>query len=197
MSDNSKTVFPNMDLETGIHYGVVHQNKLSSYAIDDIIMNGDDAIYDNAKAEFEQRIRDAISEVLDDEYVDNSEDLAKQIDVDTLIDAWNESYQNDCHHYVYSDGEFKLEMDDYGDIFVIKSPFITYCKACSPCAINAGYLTDSVTKEEYEKDKDNHTGLCTFYHGLKKAYCLPDDWFEGGKAPYEYFEVEKNDIISN
>lgn len=196
--DNLDGMFPNMDHKTGIHYGVIHQNEISSFAIDDIITNGDDTIYEDAKNDFEQKLRDAIAGVLEDEYIREPEELAKDVDLDNLIDEWNQAYQNDNANYVYEentdDGVIKLEMGtDSGDIFVIKSPFFTYCKACSPCAPNAGYLTDSVTKEEFENDPRNKGGICSIYTGFKKAYCLPDDWFENGKAPYEYFKVDINE----
>ena len=183
--------FPNMDHKTGIHYGVINQNKIGSFVIDDIITNGEDLTYNYAKLVFENAIRDAIDSVLDDNGVRNHEEITKRIDLDEAVDAWNEDYMSDTSCYLYEDDGLKIEFDtDDGDLLVIKSPYFTYCKACAP---NAGYLTDSVTKEEYEENLKSQIGICTLYSGFKKAYCLPDDWFEDEKAPYKYFEVDKND----
>jgi hypothetical protein len=48
---------------------------------------------------------------------------------------------------------------------VIKSPFYTYARPCSPCVPNAGDLDNA--------GEDEST----------KCYCPPLNWFEEGKAP--------------
>lgn len=60
---------------------------------------------------------------------------------------------------------------DDGDIFVIKSPYFTLCRFCSPCAPGAGYLMNP---------DDN---------GIK-SYCFGHDWFDNEQAPYRVFDVK-------
>jgi hypothetical protein len=69
-------------------------------------------------------------------------------------------------HYYKSDGYQLHQSYDDTDIFIIKSPFFTYCQFCSPCAPGAGYTMNSVNPED----------------GGIKAYCLGHDWFEFQEA---------------
>ena len=74
---------------------------------------------------------------------------------------------------VDEDGYLCHQSADDTDIFVIKSPFYTYCGLCSPCAPGAGDLSCERTKE---------TGFMT--------YCFGHDWFEENKAPYPVYDVK-------
>lgn len=65
-------------------------------------------------------------------------------------------------HYYKKDGYQLHQSFDDTDIFIIKSPFYTYCQFCSPCAPGAGYVMNSVNPE----------------NGGIKTYCLGHDWFE-------------------
>lgn len=51
---------------------------------------------------------------------------------------------------------------DDPDIFILKSPYYTYCQFCSPCAPGAGYLLNTLDVP----NEDN------------RAYCFGHDWFE-------------------
>jgi ribosomal protein L37AE/L43A len=57
---------------------------------------------------------------------------------------------------------------DDPDIFVLKSPYYTKCRLCSPCAPNAG-------------DLSAYQMLGT------RTYCLDKSWFENDVAPYPVF----------
>lgn len=73
--------------------------------------------------------------------------------------------------FVYDGDGYTAESDDYGDIFITKSPYYTTCAFCSPCAPGAGDVM--ATRED----------------GIK-TYCFDHDWFEGGKAPYPVYSVK-------
>lgn len=77
--------------------------------------------------------------------------------------------QCECIGHSYSREGYCASIDEYGDIFILKSPFYTLCGLCSPCAPNAGYLTSE---------------------GEYMTYCFGHDWFEGGKAPYTVYSVK-------
>jgi hypothetical protein len=76
--------------------------------------------------------------------------------------------------YFFSDNKYKAECSEDGDIFITKSPFITYAQFCSPCAPGAVYLM-SPLKEQNE---------------INKGYCFGHDWFESGKAPYPVYDIK-------
>lgn len=64
--------------------------------------------------------------------------------------------------WYYKDNELEFELDQQNDIWIFKSPYITYCDECSLCAPNAGYITDQ-----------NKKGLKTY--ALPKEYYLEPD----------------------
>jgi len=73
-------------------------------------------------------------------------------------------------------GKYIADSDDYGDIFITKSPYYTRAQFCSPCAPGACYLTNPCDDGE-------------------KAYCFGHDWFENGKAPYPVYRVCDDKLI--
>ena len=173
---------PNFDASTGISYGVISQHSLSPYAVDDIISSADDLYYEEAKAEFIESLTDAILEVLNN-YITYHED--PEINVDDYVDMWNDAYQNDEHHWFIKDAEYTLDFSNDLGIYVCKSPYYTYCRGCSPCCPGAGDLDSSITKDGYDHTEFNYMS----WGGAKKAYCLPNDYFDDHKAPYVYFKV--------
>ena len=76
------------------------------------------------------------------------------------------------------DGYVAEQSGDDTDIFIVKSPYFTYAKFCSPCAPGAGDLRSKAT----EKD------------GVK-IYCFGHDFFEEGKAPYPVYSVETGKLV--
>jgi hypothetical protein len=176
--------FPNFDPTTGISYGVISQRSLSPYVIDDIINDATDLYYEEAKKNFEDELKEAILEVLNNHICYHDGD--PEINVDDYIDDWNDSYQNDEHKWFYEDAEYTLDFsNDLNAIYVCKSPFYTYCRGCSPCCPGAGDLDSIITRDDYDHTEFNSMS----WGGAKKAYCLPNDYFEDHKAPYVYFKV--------
>jgi hypothetical protein len=168
----------NYDEKTGIHYGVISPNSISAETLNDLIDRSVDTIYESAKDDL---LRDFTS-FCDDHNIDVS-----CIDTDQIVDGFNQKYENDYHGYEYEDKEYSLHIcDDNFGIFVIRSPYYTYTKQCSPCAPNAGDLNSPISLSEYEKGDHN-----AFMYGTVKAYCLPKDFFddEYAKIPYRYYRV--------
>jgi len=184
MIDEVRNLFPNMDFESGIHYGAISQNSLDLDALYDWYEN--DAYYDEAKDEISNGIESALSDYLDPVEI---EDV-----IDVAIDKFNEAYQCDEPAFYYEDDEYSAEYSHDMCCWIIKkSPYYTYCKGCSPCVPNAGDLDSPVTPDDYEKDNNAsmHEIRASIYGGIKKTYCLPKEFFIDSKAPYEYFEVPK------
>lgn len=57
-----------------------------------------------------------------------------------------------------ADGYLCEQQADAIDIFILKSPYYTFCQYCSPCAPGAGYILNSLS------------------NGIK-TYCFGHDWF--------------------
>jgi hypothetical protein len=70
----------------------------------------------------------------------------------------------------YVDDEYTLQDCLDSDIMVIRSPYYTHARFCSPCVPGAGDLEAPMPDGP-------------------KTYCLGHDWFEEGKAPYPVFRV--------
>jgi len=172
-----KSMFPNMDVDTGIHYGCISQHSVDLSAMDDWYDN--DAYYDEAKQEITDGIESALSDYLDKEYIEEV--------IEAALDRFNESYQNDEPAYYIEDTEYVATYSNSLCCWIIeKSPYYTYCKVCSPCVPNAGDLDSPVIPDDYKDDN----GVGFFYPKFVKAYCLPDEFFDDDKAPYKYFFVE-------
>lgn len=137
---------PNIDTKTGIHYGVISYNSIMPEALDDIYTQGENLSYNEALEEARK------------EHVLCGKD--EDFDEQSFADDYQE--ENDC--YLYEKDGYILQTSSLG-LYVIKSPFITYCAPCSPCCPNAGDL--------------DHAG----HDEVLKTYCLGKDWFEG-EAPY-------------
>lgn len=177
----------NYDEQTGIHYGVISPNSISSETLSELCDQSTDTIYEDSKKEFTDLI-DQLKEYI-------SESVFEEIK-DSALNDWNEHYENDYHGYEYEDEEYTLKIcDDNFGIFVIKSPYYTYTKQCSPCAPGAGDLNASISKAEYEKGDHN-----AFMYGTVKAYCLDRDFFdpEYAKIPYRYYRVsDDSEVLSD
>lgn len=171
----------NVDKETGIRYGVIHQNKISPYAFEDIMNNGTDVDFESFKEDLQSSLESAIASTLEEHGMfrkgskyncNDPEQMAEEI-VDNL--EWD-GYEGigDCTRYEYNEDGYLLQTCSEGDIFVLKSNFVTRGPYCSPCAPGAVYLDDATGNEE-----------------MALSYCLSQDWFdEDCPCPYPVFEKE-------
>jgi len=95
------------------------------------------------------------------------------------FDHEDEDYIDPISWYIdYEDLQAECS-DDYGDIFITKSPYYTWCQYCSPCAPGAGYLVNWT---------EEGVGA--------KAYCFDHDWFDSGKAPYPVYRVSDGSFVA-
>jgi hypothetical protein len=145
----------NVDQETGIHFGVISQNEVLQAWCDSSAPQ-----YGNLNCP------------ICDLSVEVGEEFCPRCDHD-FAGEWDD-IEPDC--YMIDDGEYQATCGDDGDIFVVKSPYYTKCKFCSPCAPGAGYLMSPI-----------EDGI--------KAYCFGHDWFESGIAPYPVYCVATDKLI--
>lgn len=162
----------NIDPKTGIHYGVIRKNDLFNCA-EEFYERATDLTYELEENNLKNVIETGLGGMLNEEHV-------KEI-VDIAVKLLREEYEGDCAVLLYEQDGFKLyASNDDTDLMVLKSPYYTYAKKCSPCAPNAGDLSAAVkSKDEIKSD-------------MVKTYCLPADWFDEEEGcPYEYWEVEE------
>ncbi len=90
--------------------------------------------------------------------------------------------QADCS-FSYEDAGFQYRLGDLGGaplIWVIKSPYVTPCKTCSPCVPNAGDLDNCTTEGQANNI----------------AYCVePDDIEDDDDKPFIVRRLSDNEII--
>ena len=143
----------NADPNTGIHYGVIPMHRVSqAWAESSVPFYHVGCPYCGAelKKKFEARRCPACYK----HFTEN--------DFDCLEPS----------SYFIDDKEYLAECGEDGAIFIMKSPFYTECRLCSPCAPNAGYLLSP-----------DPLGV--------KTYCFDVSWFDDGKAPYPIYSVKK------
>ena len=154
--------------EKGIHFGCIPAREL----IDSAQTFYEEAT-DTRHAEIIETIKttlEELSEYVDEETIAEMKELAE--------DNFNEAYESEGAPLELNRDDILIMQGsgDDPDIFVIKSLYYCWAPACSPCAPGAGYLMDA------DKKKGGR-------HHPFKTYCLDSSWFEGGKAPYKYYEV--------
>ena len=95
-----------------------------------------------------------------------------------LIFGGESAYGDAPIGYYTDDGEYKVINCLDSDLMVILSPYYTRAQFCSPCCPGAGSL-----------DNPMADGI--------KTYCLGQDWFEDGQAPYPVFRLADDVLIPN
>ena len=108
----------NIDIETGIRYGVISQHSLLPDALDEIYTLGTDYAYKEA-------LKELIEEGME-EYRAYEE-----------LECWETS------NISYEKEGYILQTTDLG-LYILKSPFYTHCLFCSPCCPGAGDLNNPI-----------------------------------------------------
>ena len=147
----------NIDLKTGIRYGVISQHSLSGDAANEIWTEG--AVYDP----FCPNCGDPLPEGVDDGH----ECSACHETIDDTADCYGDEPSYIEYHETTPDGDIVIQGCLDSDYIVVKSPYVTRGVFCSPCVPGAIDLDNPTTDGEF-------------------AYCLPDDFFEDCKAPYMF-----------
>jgi len=143
----------NIDVTTGIAYGVVSLNSLEDWVFDEFFDNGRNLTAEGAEEEF-------VAE-WDADHPDGDEDDREE----ALQEMWD--YYDGCEeqYSLETDGMI-LELSYLGGaplVWVLKSPHVRNVRECSPCCPNAGDLDSG--------------------EGNTPTYDLPPDWYLEGKFP--------------
>lgn len=136
----------NVDKKTGIHYGVINQYEIGDWWFDESESEYGMPICPECGYEFKKSKSPKVCPNCGFKPNDESEFIREE----------------PIGYYYKKDGYIITQSGDDTDLFVIKSPYFTYCQFCSPCAPGAGYITNPINPE---------------FGGIK-AYCLGHDCFE-------------------
>jgi hypothetical protein len=188
----------NYDEKTGIYYGVISQHSLDGDALNEIY-NGTDLDYEYAKEELK---KDFVAFLESHDLISSWMDVKNQAEINDMFDPieerFNEQYESDSPTMRYEEDGYIIETSET-DLFIIKSPYVTYAPPCSPCAPDAGNLDDAgrvygqwmdQKREDGELSADNIINVMrrigNSMGNARLSYCLGKDWFENEKAPYPY-----------
>lgn len=177
--------FSNVDRETGIRYGIIPINALEEWSYDS----------------FEPDYGDPCCPKCGNE-VEEPEKVAKELeaqgrDPEEMYD-WDHCNKGSCEDYVCENCKYFIDsseafgdepcswtldedgykgfIDEYNDVWILKSPYYTHAQFCSPCAPGAGHLGNPCENGP-------------------KVYCLGAEWFEGEKNPYPIYNVKTGELV--
>lgn len=157
----------NIDTKTGIRYGVIHENRVSGDALNDVE-------YDYPPA----ACGDCGTELVE---CPNNDDLKicptcyAAYDDNDISDNCGES----VGWHVDEGPKLRVTSSGDGDMFVIESEYVSYGKFCSPCAPGAVYLANPLPPD---------VGV--------KAYCLGPDWFDKySPCPYDIYRADTGELV--
>lgn len=154
----------NRNIKTGLRFGVIHQNKISPEAFDDIVTNGTDGDFEAYQDDIREAVKSALESALSDYLSDH--DIASVVEAaqDAAVENCGDCYESggDCTRYEYNADGYSIQTASDGDMFIKESPFFTYAQFCSPCAPGACYLSSPLDAPVEGN----------------KCYCLGKDWFD-------------------
>jgi hypothetical protein len=162
----------NVDRATGIRYGVIHQHDLAHWALVEFEADYGSPTCGHCGADAVEYDNEAHG---DYDCGRGCSDFACE-ECEKVFDS-SDAYGDEPISHNLDDGEYLATMDQYGDIFILKSPYYTRAGFCSPCAPGACHLSSPCDDGE-------------------KCFCFGHDWFEGDKAPYTVYRVSDDTEVT-
>lgn len=162
----------NIDLETGIRFGVISQSSILQ------------AWADSSEGDYgAPRCPDCGSEFPD------AQDIEDCGVCGAPMDDWSDGVE--ALNYSFEGDGYKMTSCLDSDVMVFKSPFYTYAPFCSPCVPGAGNLDSAAQAggfSPFESDIQEFAESIGAQIGVK-TYAVGHDWFEDGVAPYPLYGV--------
>jgi len=182
----------NVDGSTGIRFGVIQHDKVGQAWWEESEGNYREPACPKCEGEVvdltdlgdECELRDEDDKLISSEEIDEWEcaehECADYACVNCRYVFGSESAisEEPYSHSYDKDGYACEQGHDDPDIFILKSPFYTWCQFCSPCAPGAGYITNWT---------EPGVGI--------KAFVFDSSWFEDNKAPYPVYWVENDSLV--
>lgn len=165
----------NIDIKTGIRYGVIAQNEVSQAWSDSAEPDyGEPACPKCGNAVVECGDFEGDIDAFDRECGSCSDYVCEPCQ--SVYDS-SEVFGDEPQDWSYEGDGYSLGTCLDVNVFVLASPFYTFAPFCSPCVPGAGDL-----------DNACEDGV--------KTFCLGHDWFEGEKAPYPVYSVETGELVN-
>ncbi len=160
----------NIDHKKGIRYGVISQHSISPDSLHDFESDYGQPTCPHCGGDLTDEIPEDV------EGWESFGHFPEYACLDCkLLVASDYAFSEEPLSLTYEDEQYKIVSCLDSALMVIKSPYYTMATFCSPCVPGAGNL-DSPGED------------C-------KAYCLGHDWFEGGKAPYDVYDVATGELV--
>jgi hypothetical protein len=167
---------PNIDLETGIHYGAISQNEVLQAWADDSEPVYSDCRFCPDCGEIVTKTNDVNFDDYEDVTEENKED--EFFCTSCLTGCDEPDYPPQAAYYSYEKDGYAAFCNEHGIIVIEKSPYYTEARECSPCYPNAGDLSTP--------DK-----------GALKTYCFGYDWFGNNEYPYPIYHVDNGELVQH
>jgi hypothetical protein len=116
-------MLPNTNPQTGIRYGMISQNSLADWVMDEIFQNGTNLSYESAW----------------EDYKDEHELTEDSEDIDEHQEEFSDGYYEDDDTYSATIDGISVQTSSLG-LWVFQSPTIVKARLCSPCVPNCGDL---------------------------------------------------------
>lgn len=161
----------NIDLDSGIRYGVIHTNHLHEW------------IWESFEPYYGEPSCPSCEGTVEEVFYNTDEEVEDYVDKDFTCHYCKESFYSDevypmePYNWYIDDGKYVATLDEMGDVFITKSPYYTHAQFCSPCAPGACYLTNPTPEGD-------------------RAYCFGPDFFEEGQCPYPVYSVETGELVN-
>ena len=165
----------NVDRETGIRFGVIPMNSLGDYAHESF-----EADYGDPTC---PKCGGSLVDYDDDTHGDyhhisrGFRSCADYVCENCQVYMESaEAYGDEPTGHTLAEGGYAGSLDNYGDVFLLRSPYFTRAGFCSPCAPGACHLESPCDDGE-------------------RCYCFGHDWFDGDVAPYPVYSVATGELV--
>lgn len=152
-------LIPNVNPETGVHYGVINANSLDSDILDTMYTHGTDLSYEQAKKDIVADIVKTMSNYTSDRHLERLMDTIEEL-TDNVLE---ECESHGPYEFEY-EGVKGLYSTESNTVMIFESPVVVSALACSPCYPNAADLDNVV---DYGSNG---------YNVITYAYGVPLDW---------------------
>jgi len=205
---------PNIDPETGIHYGVIHSNQLDPESVDEIVTNGDDLNYKAWQEEVADHLTRILTRAFDclafreqaTEYIADmltqklDTDMAPIEDIPTFAQKVMEGFDLALRELVADEVEEQVGVlgehyESQGSSYQWDTPeeglSVRLCADGDILVLKSAVYTMCGECSPCAPC----AGYLTTQPGKLKAYCLDKSWFEDEECPYPYWSVETDTLV--
>lgn len=162
----------NIDLDTGTAFGVISMHRLGDIGLGQFVEGAEDQ---RVLAQ-EENIREDATALARKWWPNDYEDLAAEI-AGLLIGDMFALWETQHEDLIWEDADYTIQGVWSADLVVIRSPYLTTCRLCSPCLPGAGNLEEPASAGQ-------------------RTYCLGPEWFDAAHPlPYDVYRAGTNQLV--